>query len=126
MPLFPAATTGDRATAVAAGSDGAAVARTVGTSARTRVRRAAQTVLVAALLDRITRETHTLSQMLEDGYSIRVADKPCADDLMMRNYTALTQALTLRGVTPRQGSSVWTHPTGIWLLRQTNESRAAT
>jgi DNA invertase Pin-like site-specific DNA recombinase len=41
-------------------------------------------VLVAARLDRITRRAHTLSQLLEDGYSIRAADMPGADDLMMR------------------------------------------
>jgi len=41
-------------------------------------------VLAAARLDRITRRAHTLSQLLADGYSIRAADMPCADDLMMR------------------------------------------
>ena len=41
-------------------------------------------VLVAARLDRITRRAHTLSQLLEDGVSIRAADMPGADDLMMR------------------------------------------
>jgi len=41
-------------------------------------------VLVAARLDRITRRAHTLSQLLEDGISIRAADMPGADDLMMR------------------------------------------
>ncbi|MBN8888673.1 MAG: hypothetical protein ABS99_07210 [Acetobacteraceae bacterium SCN 69-10] len=41
-------------------------------------------VLVAARLDRITRRAHTLSQLLGDGYSIRTADMPGADDLMMR------------------------------------------
>jgi len=48
-------------------------------------------VLVAARLDRITRRTHTLSQLLEDGYSIRAADMPVADDLMMRIYAAMAQ-----------------------------------
>jgi DNA invertase Pin-like site-specific DNA recombinase len=48
-------------------------------------------VLVAARLDRITRKAHTLSQLLEDGYSIRTADMPGADDLMMRIYAAMAQ-----------------------------------
>jgi DNA invertase Pin-like site-specific DNA recombinase len=48
-------------------------------------------VLVAARLDRITRRAHTLSQLLEDGYSIRAADMPGADDLMMRIYAAMAQ-----------------------------------
>jgi len=48
-------------------------------------------VLVAARLDRITRRAHTLSQLLEDGYSIRVADMPGADDLMMCIYAAMAQ-----------------------------------
>jgi DNA invertase Pin-like site-specific DNA recombinase len=39
-------------------------------------------VLVAARLDRITRRAHTLSQLLEDGYSIRAGDMPGADDIM--------------------------------------------
>ncbi len=47
--------------------------------------------LVAARLDRITRRAHTLSQLLEDGYSIRTADMPGADDLMMRIYAAMAQ-----------------------------------
>src|SRR6185437_13014698 len=34
---------------------------------------------------------HTLSQLLEDGYSIRTADMPGADDLMMRIYAAMAQ-----------------------------------
>jgi hypothetical protein len=38
-------------------------------------------MLAAARLDRITRRAHTLSQLLEDGYS--------ADDLMMRIYAAM-------------------------------------
>lgn len=33
-------------------------------------------VLAAARLDRITRRAHTLSQLLEDGHSIRAADMP--------------------------------------------------
>lgn len=33
-------------------------------------------VLVGAWFDRITRRAHTLSQLLEDGYSIRTADLP--------------------------------------------------
>ena len=48
-------------------------------------------VLAAARLDRITRRSHTLSQLLEDGYSIRAADMPGADDLMMRIYAAVAQ-----------------------------------
>ena len=48
-------------------------------------------VLVAARLDRITRRAHTLSQLLEDGYSIRAADMPGADDLMVRIYAAMAQ-----------------------------------
>ena len=48
-------------------------------------------VLAAARLDRITRRAHTLSQLLEDGYSIRAADMPGADDLMMRVYAAMAQ-----------------------------------
>ncbi len=48
-------------------------------------------VLAAARLDRITRRAHTLSQLLEDSYSIRAADMPGADDLMMRVYAAMAQ-----------------------------------
>jgi DNA invertase Pin-like site-specific DNA recombinase len=48
-------------------------------------------VLAAARLDRITRRAHTLSQLLEDGYSIRAANMPGADDLMMRIYAAMAQ-----------------------------------
>ena len=48
-------------------------------------------VLVAARLDRITRRAHTLSQLLEEGYAIRAADMPGADDLMMRIYAAMGQ-----------------------------------
>ena len=48
-------------------------------------------VLVAARLDRITRRAHTLSQLLEDGVSIRAADMPGADDMMMRIYAAMAQ-----------------------------------
>jgi len=48
-------------------------------------------VLVAARLDRITRRAHTLSLLLEDGVSIRAADMPGADDLMMRVYAAMAQ-----------------------------------
>jgi DNA invertase Pin-like site-specific DNA recombinase len=48
-------------------------------------------VLVAARLDRITRRAHTLSQLLEDGISIRAADMPGADDLMLRIYAAMAQ-----------------------------------
>ncbi len=48
-------------------------------------------VLAAAGLDRITRRAHTLSQLLEDGYSILAADMPGADDLMMRVYAAMAQ-----------------------------------
>ena len=48
-------------------------------------------ILVAARLDRITRRAPTLSQLLEDGISIRAADMPGADDLMMRIYAAMAQ-----------------------------------
>ena len=48
-------------------------------------------ILAAARLDRITRRAHTLSQLLEDGYSVRAADMPGADDLMMRVYAAMAQ-----------------------------------
>ena len=48
-------------------------------------------VLAAARLDRITRRAHMLSQLLEDGFSIRAADMPGADDLMMRIYAAMAQ-----------------------------------
>jgi len=48
-------------------------------------------VLVAARLDRITRRAHTLSQLLEDGVSIRAADMPGADDLLLRIYAAMAQ-----------------------------------
>ncbi|WP_408639675.1 recombinase family protein [Roseomonas populi] len=48
-------------------------------------------VLVAARLDRITRRAHTLSQLLEEGISMRPADMPGADDLMMRVYAAMAQ-----------------------------------
>ncbi len=50
-----------------------------------------EAVLVAARLDRITRRAHTLSQLLEDGVSIRAADMPGADDLMLRIYAAMAQ-----------------------------------
>jgi DNA invertase Pin-like site-specific DNA recombinase len=48
-------------------------------------------VLMAAWLDRITRRAHTLSGLLEEGYAIRAADMPGADDLMMRIYAAMAQ-----------------------------------
>ncbi len=48
-------------------------------------------VLTAARLDRITRRAHTLSRLLEEGYAIRAADMPGADDLMMRIYAAMAQ-----------------------------------
>ena len=48
-------------------------------------------VLLAARLDRITRRAHTLSHLLEEGYSIRAVDMPGADDLMMRIYAAMAQ-----------------------------------
>lgn len=48
-------------------------------------------VLAAARLDRVTRRAHTLSQLLEEGYSVRAADMPGADDLMMRIYAAMAQ-----------------------------------
>jgi DNA invertase Pin-like site-specific DNA recombinase len=48
-------------------------------------------VLAAVRLDRITRRAHTLSQLLEEGYALRAADMPGADDLMMRVYAAMAQ-----------------------------------
>ena len=45
--------------------------------------------MAAARLDRITRRAHTLSRLLEDGYSVRAADLPDADDSMMRVYAAM-------------------------------------
>ncbi|WP_277751878.1 recombinase family protein [Dankookia rubra] len=48
-------------------------------------------VLLAARLDRITRRAHTPSGLLEEGYAIRAADMPGADDLMMRIYAAMAQ-----------------------------------
>ena len=48
-------------------------------------------ILIAARLDRITRRAHILSQLLEDGVSIRAADMPGANDLMMRIYAAMAQ-----------------------------------
>jgi len=48
-------------------------------------------ILVSARLDRITRRALTLSQLLEDGISIRTADMPGADGLMMRIYAAMAQ-----------------------------------
>ena len=48
-------------------------------------------ILTAARLDRITRRAHTLSQLLEDGYSVRASDMPGADDLMLRVYAAMAQ-----------------------------------
>jgi DNA invertase Pin-like site-specific DNA recombinase len=48
-------------------------------------------VLAAARLDRITRRAHPLSPLLEDGISMRAADMPGADDLMMRVYAAIAQ-----------------------------------
>ena len=59
-------------------------------SALTRCRQLGA-IRVAARLDRITRRAHTLSQLLEDGISIRAADMPGADDLMMRIYAAMAQ-----------------------------------
>jgi DNA invertase Pin-like site-specific DNA recombinase len=48
-------------------------------------------VLAAARTDRITRRADTLSQLLEDGVSIRAADMPGADDPMTRVYAAMAQ-----------------------------------
>jgi hypothetical protein len=42
-------------------------------------------------LDRITRRAHTPSGLLEEGYAMRAADMPGADDLMMRIYAAMAQ-----------------------------------
>ena len=47
--------------------------------------------MAAARLDQISRRAHTLSQILEDGYPVRAADMPGADDLMMRGYAAMAQ-----------------------------------
>jgi DNA invertase Pin-like site-specific DNA recombinase len=46
-------------------------------------------VLVTARLDRSTRRTHTLSQLLEEGFSVRAAYMSGADDRMMRVYAAM-------------------------------------
>ena len=46
---------------------------------------------MAARLHRTTRRAHTLSGLLEEGVSIRAADMPGADDLMMRVYAAMAQ-----------------------------------
>ena len=59
-------------------------------AALTRCRQLGAT-LVAARLDRITRRAHTLSQLLEDGVSLRAADMPGADELMLRVYAAMAQ-----------------------------------
>jgi DNA invertase Pin-like site-specific DNA recombinase len=48
-------------------------------------------LVIAARLDRITRRAHTLSQLLEEGVSIRAADMPGADELMLRIYAAMAQ-----------------------------------
>jgi hypothetical protein len=56
-------------------------------------------VLVAARLDRITRRAHTLSQLLEDGYSIRAGDMPGADDIMIHR-----RGRTMR---PRRSDTPW-------------------
>jgi DNA invertase Pin-like site-specific DNA recombinase len=48
-------------------------------------------VLAVARLDRITRRAHTLSRLLEEGYAVRAADMPGADDLMLRIYAAMAQ-----------------------------------
>jgi DNA invertase Pin-like site-specific DNA recombinase len=48
-------------------------------------------VLAVARLDRVTRRAHTLSRLLEEGYAVRAADMPGADDLMMRIYAAMAQ-----------------------------------
>jgi DNA invertase Pin-like site-specific DNA recombinase len=43
------------------------------------------------MVEEVAARAHTLSQLLEDGYSIRAADMPGADDLMMRIYAAMAQ-----------------------------------
>ncbi|MGG5822556.1 recombinase family protein [Falsiroseomonas sp. HW251] len=48
-------------------------------------------VLVVARRDRITRWAHTLSQLFEDRVSLRAADMPDADDLMMWVHAAMAQ-----------------------------------
>ena len=45
-------------------------------------------VLAAARLDRITRRTHTLLRLLDDGYPVRAADVPGPDNLRTRIYSA--------------------------------------
>ena len=59
-------------------------------AALTRCRQLGAT-LVAARLDRITRRAHTLSSPLEEGLSLRAADMPGADELMLRVYAAMAQ-----------------------------------
>ena len=54
-------------------------------------RRQLWAVVVAARLGRITRWAHMLSPLLEDRFSIRAADMPGADDLMMWIYAAMAQ-----------------------------------
>ena len=49
---------------------------------------------------------YTLSQLLEDGYSIRAADMPGADDLMMRIYAAMARR--------RSGNSSASAPRRRW------------
>ena len=49
-------------------------------------------MLAAARLDRITRRAHTLSQLLDDGYSVRAGRHAGADDLMLRVHAAMAQA----------------------------------
>ncbi|MGK7870370.1 recombinase family protein [Falsiroseomonas sp. E2-1-a20] len=39
----------------------------------------------------MTRQAHTLSQLLEDGVSIRAADMPGDDELMLRIYATMAQ-----------------------------------
>jgi DNA invertase Pin-like site-specific DNA recombinase len=48
-------------------------------------------ILAVARLDRITRRAHTLPRLLEEGYALRAADMPGADDLMLRIYAAMAQ-----------------------------------
>ena len=63
-------------------------------------------VLVAARLDRITRRAHTLSQLLEDGYSIRAADMPGVDDLTMRIYAAMAQKCDILSLLPAIAAAI--------------------
>jgi hypothetical protein len=64
----------------------------------------------------ITRLAHTLSQSLEDGYSIRAGAMPGADDLTMRIYAAMAQKA--RELTSeRTPRSYWRRPGPVGAFR---------